>query len=77
MMIARYGQLGGGEYGCFGYPSWFPGNVEWYGEDGRVFVLWVVPGEVCSGESIHHVMAKLFSGEVFWSPFVYMVDRVV
>ena len=30
---------GGREYCCLGHPRWVPGNFEWYGEDGGVFVV--------------------------------------
>ncbi len=34
----------------------------------------VITGAVCGGEAFHPVVAELFGSEVFWAPFVDMVD---
>ncbi len=68
---------GGGEYRFLGHPGGLPCDLEWYREDGCVFVFGVVSGKLFSGETFHSVVTKLFGCEIFWTLFINMVDRLV
>ena len=52
----------GGEYERFLNPRRFPINVEWYREDGWVFVVWVSSVELDGDESIFYVSGELSRG---------------
>ena len=51
--------------------------MEWYPEDGGVFVVGAVSFELVSGQSIMYMLAELFGGEVRGVPFGYVVDCLV
>ena len=52
----------GGEYKRLIHPCRFPINVEWYREDGCVFIFRVSSVELIRDESITDVSAELFRG---------------
>ena len=52
----------GGDYKRFLYLRRFPINVEWYTEDGCVFVVWVSSVELVGDEFIFYVSGELFRG---------------
>ena len=69
--------IGGGEYKRFIYPRRFPVNVEWYREDGCVFILWVGSVELVGDKSIFDMFGDLFGRKGVVLPLVYVVDGVV
>ena len=54
--------IGGGEYKRLFYPRRFPIDVEWYREDGCVFIFRVSSVKLARDEPIIYVSAELFRG---------------
>ena len=63
-VVSVYSRLAirGGEYEQLIHPRRFSINVEWYREDGCVFIFRVSSVELIRDESIVYVSAELFRG---------------
>ena len=67
----------GGEYKRLIRPCRFPINVEWYREDGCVFVAWISSVKLIWDDSIFSALGELCRCKGVLHPLVYTVDGVV
>jgi hypothetical protein len=67
----------GGEYKRLVHPRRFSINVEWYREDGCVFIFRVSYVELIRDDSTIYVSAEVFRGWGVLPLLMYMVDGVV